>query len=129
MSIVNCQLSILALVALAGFIKAFRDGVAFRPARSRLADFMPNFFGPNNWRIFYKNGAPNQGYRWSQIGMAWRTPFVSGWHLLDALQIFCFCIAITLAKDWPWYMAPILWLIGALSFSSIWKTPITELPK
>jgi hypothetical protein len=117
---------ILAIFALCGFIKALKDGLVFRVHFSRLAKWMPLFFGPNNWRWVYVDRDPTKGYKYNAIERAFLTSFKSGWHLLDAIQLLGYCLASCLAVKVSILWAFALWLIHQICFTAIWKTPITE---
>jgi len=128
---------LLLLLAIPAILKALKDGLAFRPSYSRLAQAFPRYFGPQNWHWPYIDGDPDKGYAYSQVGLAWRTPFKSGWHLLDACQLLMY-LFIALVYQYitppfyklyplPSYLYPVFyWVWHQLVFTAFWKTPLTE---
>jgi hypothetical protein len=117
---------IASIFALCGFIKALKDGLVFRVSYSRLAKLFPHFFGYNNWRWVYKHRNPKFGYKYNAVQRAILTPFMSGWHLLDAVQLLGYCGAICLAIHISILWAFALWILHQVCFTAIWKTPIIE---
>jgi hypothetical protein len=134
------------LFLLYGLLKALANGIIFRPTYSRLVKLRPQFFSPKNWRWAYKNGDPTQGYKYSQFGMAWRTPFRSGWHLIDLIQLYLVALAYTSSKATPWLIpiplvnsqfsivnpplqALLITIATLTAFTAVWKTKLIETKK
>lgn len=90
------------LLTLAFILKALADSVKFHwhSTKKYLPTAVVEYFDPNNWRSFWKNGDATQGERFFGSSR-WFAPFLDGWHLLDASRNYLGILSVLVAINKP----------------------------